>query len=785
MFVYFATIHGWETHGIHDVDAWIVIGESSVPALAQKKAGNGMHFLQTPQVRLGALLLAYPMSIDWECSLGDNLLIPSLVQPALPSPGFIDPQLAKQGFYSPTKAIIARLEEENRRLRNGQASPQPSASGNINDHQESPSIDTQPDLVDDNNGPSKPSDAPYTHRQVKGPTQRAPASISGASTYHGPTSTLFDDAVIEAEPASWMSAERKALMPGLLFAEAARQRQMELVNKQAGSLDFDGVEPELGMHLLNLHWNRQHHSFLITYRPAFMRDMSCQGPYFSKILLNAIYYGASKFSPRLELRKDSNDVRTAGWRFRERVRDLLGKAMDRSEITTIQALLQMTNSLFALGDEQSAAWLYAGVAFRMVIDLGLHVDATLMPRHRALSEEDLEIRRRIFWSAFVLDKIQSLYQGRPATLQHAACQVPIAFNDTYEELEHWLPFAYTSTPSYTGSPAYSVSTFTELCKLCIILNSVLDKVYREKASDEQPSRLVDDLHSLESELETWSSNLPPHLAFNAQHSEPASITPPPHVLSLAAMKNVLRVLLHRPFVSDGHLNSIAPDIAKSSFTACATAATEIVSIVRLYDKVFSIRRAPYLMSYATYLAATIHVRIAAKRTSSSEAHRCLRTCLWVFEQNSETNYAVRKATRFIEGLMKRMQVSVSQDERHLSGQTTSWAQQPAESTPSSADLLAQPTLAHLDGSPSLTQEPTFVQGNFAQDLDIDAIIESFISGQGDPALDSAGTSSSDMNHQDIHPSSQMSMPWPYFLPNTDDALFGFHSSNFEDYANFQ
>ncbi|KAI7394265.1 hypothetical protein KC336_g16143, partial [Hortaea werneckii] len=436
-------------------------------------------------------------------------------------------------------------------------------------------------------------------------------------------------------------------------------------------------------------------------------------------------------------------------------------------------------------DEQSAAWLYAGVAFRMVIDLGLHVDATLMPRHRALSEEDLEIRRRIFWSAFVLDKIQSLYQGRPATLQYAACQVPITFNDTYEELEHWLPFAYTSTPSYTGSPAYSVSTFTELCKLCIILNSVLDKVYREKASDEQPSRLVDDLHSLESELETWSNNLPPHLAFNAQHSEPTSTTPPPHVLSLAAMKNVLRVLLHRPFVSDGHLNSIAPDIAKSSFTACATAATEIVSIVRLYDKVFSIRRAPYLMSYATYLAATIHVRIAAKRTSSSEAHRCLRTCLWVFEQNSETNYAVRKATRVIEGLMKRMQVSVSQDERHHSGQTTSWTQQPAELTPSSGDLLAQPTLAHLDGSPSLAQEPTFVQGTFAQDLDIDAIIESFISGQGDPTLDSAAPSSSDMHSQAIHPSSQMSMPWPNFLPNADDALFGFHSSTFEDYANFQ
>lgn len=153
------------------------------------------------------------------------------------------------------------------------------------------------------------------------------------------------------------------------------------------------------MHLLNLHWNRQHHSFNISYRPAFMRDMACDGPYFSKLLLNALYFGASKFSPRLEVRRDPADVRTAGWEFRGRVRKLLGSALDRSDITTIQALLVMSNSLFALGDERSAAWLYAGLAFRMIVDLGMHVE----PDHRArvnFTDEDLEIRRRVFWAAF-------------------------------------------------------------------------------------------------------------------------------------------------------------------------------------------------------------------------------------------------------------------------------------------------------------------------------------------------------------------------------------------------
>lgn len=175
------------------------------------------------------------------------------------------------------------------------------------------------------------------------------------------------------------------------------QGQMETINYSAGRLDFDGVDPELGMHLLSLHWNRQHHSSLITYRPAFMRDMACDGPYFSKLLLNAIYFGASKFSTRLEMRSNR---RAAGQQFRQRVRELLGGALDRSKITTIQALLIMTSSLFALGDERSAAWLYAGTAFRMIIDLGLHIDDLSLSASRKLSEEDYEIRRRVFWGAF-------------------------------------------------------------------------------------------------------------------------------------------------------------------------------------------------------------------------------------------------------------------------------------------------------------------------------------------------------------------------------------------------
>lgn len=56
----------------------------------------------------------------------------------------------------------------------------------------------------------------------------------------------------------------------------------------------DGWSPSLVRHLLELHFNRQHHAFCITYRPAFMRDMASGGPYFSKLLLNAVRFRVSR-----------------------------------------------------------------------------------------------------------------------------------------------------------------------------------------------------------------------------------------------------------------------------------------------------------------------------------------------------------------------------------------------------------------------------------------------------------------------------------------------------------
>jgi len=128
--------------------------------------------------------------------------------------------------------------------------------------------------------------------------------------------------------------------------------------------------------------------------------MACQGPYFSQLLLNAMYFTASRHSSRLEVRQSPEDIDTAGWMYLCRFKAILSAVFDVSRITTIQALLIMANSLFSRCDERSLSWLYAGSAFNMIIDLGLQVDGPGPVDISLSAAEHVEVRRRVFWGAY-------------------------------------------------------------------------------------------------------------------------------------------------------------------------------------------------------------------------------------------------------------------------------------------------------------------------------------------------------------------------------------------------
>jgi hypothetical protein len=438
--------------------------------------------------------------------------------------------------------------------------------------------------------------------------------------------------------------------------ERQREHELRYLN------DIDGVPVDLAIHLLDLHWTRQHHTFLLTYRPAIMRDLREGGPHCSPFLINAIFATSSKFSRRKEVCDAFGDPSTAGARFFERCDELLfnkDSLLITPSVPTVVGLLLLGSTFIARG-EISKGWLYSGYALRMTYDLGLHLDLKVTLDNA----EELEIRRRVFWGAFVCDKLQSLYLGRPIAIHLGDAHVPPHFMDSLEEKELWRPYADPMFPEISVDADFacpvaslSVSTFQQLCSLSQIMAEIINKFYIVGAT---AARALESLPTIVESLDAWKRDLPPQLIY-----DPAlalnTLTPPPNVLHLHGIYNSLIILLYRPLLSDGHLRTAATP--SSSWKRCTQAAWNITNLALAYQSTYSFRGGPYLLAYALYVACTIHVRNAAafELNQHGENSALLTTSLNCLDELTIPNTGVLRPTSIIRNLISKSNLHLEID----------------------------------------------------------------------------------------------------------------------------
>ncbi|KAF2108426.1 hypothetical protein BDV96DRAFT_616441 [Lophiotrema nucula] len=362
---------------------------------------------------------------------------------------------------------------------------------------------------------------------------------------YGPMSALHG-----SSPTKDSTSCEKDVSAGLrneLVANAALQRQKEHALVQLQTL---GGEPaELAMHLLDLHWNRQHHTVLLIYRPAILRDLVNGGPCCSDFLLNAIF--AFRDSP--------SEAETTGRRFFLRCEQMLGEVL---------------TSTFNARGLVSEGWLYTGYALRMVFDLGLHLDCK-----------------------------QSLYLGRPFTMQLRDAHVSLDFLDTLEEneLHMWIlklifHTASIAPPVSIATPIHSVSTFRQFCLLSTISARIVDRFYV---------------------LGATARNMASHLATPWTHAVTWPSIVPPNIINVLTTFNALVILLHRPFIFDGQL-----------------------------------RGAEALALYAVYVARTIHARNTSSENSRhQEDVTALIASLKCLDEQTVPNSGVSNPAGIIRRLM--------------------------------------------------------------------------------------------------------------------------------------
>lgn len=196
-------------------------------------------------------------------------------------------------------------------------------------------------------------------------------------------------------------------------------------------------------------------------KSLFLRDMkNGGGPWYSPFLLNALYAHASRHLSTIEAGGD--------YAFKARVY-LAGELDKPSSIPTIQGLLILGGRDCALG-RISQGFILAGIAFRMISDLG--IDREDESALASYSHEERTVHRRVVWSAYTWDKLISLVLGRAPTFPKPPCPLPHYHDDTDHE-DSWAPiFLEDDGPPQAANYPYALAheslTFENSCKLWMV-----------------------------------------------------------------------------------------------------------------------------------------------------------------------------------------------------------------------------------------------------------------------------------------------------------------------------
>ncbi|KAH8131001.1 hypothetical protein LI328DRAFT_161041 [Trichoderma asperelloides] len=210
-------------------------------------------------------------------------------------------------------------------------------------------------------------------------------------------------------------------------------------------------------------------------------------------------------------------------RFFKRAKMLAFSSILQAKIELVQALLLMSHYLHG-SLELNHCWTVIGLAIRTAQELGLYLDSTDFTNDIV----EQEIRKRVWWGCFVIDRLVSIKVGRPPTIHDIPAirvGLPLAVDDEFlNEASNY------TQPSNIPS---KIEFFNHIVTQCRLLAKVLDTLYdntpsssgsgggsssSSSAGRETRVRIKVDLPDLlamsiqlDGELVVWQNLLPPHL----------------------------------------------------------------------------------------------------------------------------------------------------------------------------------------------------------------------------------------------------------------------------------
>lgn len=339
---------------------------------------------------------------------------------------------------------------------------------------------------------------------------------------------------------------------------------------------------------------------------------------------------------------------------------------------------------YETADDQKDTWHWIGVAISQAYTIGLHRD----PGAAGISTLSQKLRKRIWWSCFMRDRLIALGMRQPSRIRDEDFDVPMLEEGDFEigvlsEDNNILPLECTLVRDITMQQELAALCIAKVqLGICIghVLNSqysvnMRDKVHPENTINSTwllfPNKKLDNMESLLSidlELMAWVDALPlccrytPLMPLDVKNGQS----------KIAVQRTLLHMLyytvvltLHRPQLlppSPIHAPT-TPRIAQDISRLCVQDAT--TCITRMASELHHLRLDRFLpITGITVILPTMMIQLLEMRNPVPQARdlaaRGFQECMCVMEKLREIYVAADDIVGFLDAALRKVAVDINE-----------------------------------------------------------------------------------------------------------------------------
>ncbi|KAI9648071.1 hypothetical protein NHQ30_002700 [Ciborinia camelliae] len=435
--------------------------------------------------------------------------------------------------------------------------------------------------------------------------------------------------------------------PGTYFDTQSIQqghvRQTSILATSSSPQRKDGIKkppypfsPEVSKRLFQTYFDCIHPLWPILYKPMYTSfDYTYPSPSIPNVLASAMFAIAACVDRHQPFQQASDEVhatRSAEPRFYfEEALNLLQGSNGSNDKTLKNAFTPsivncQTLTILALQQhgvaEYSRAAILCGIASSMAIELRLH-------RPHESDGPQREIRYRLWWNLFILEKMISCEMGRPVMLRFEETDTPYPSTSEADEFE-LLPTTMKRQNMPNIQAAGKLRTLSILVTT-IELSVMMERLSREVYGLSSRRAIRDDRVSGEAKrmelwsvFKRWESNIE---ASPLRLDLSSNLTSVSGVVTNYVVMHSGTILLHRPFIARWISNPANTNASADPLKICLNSANAICTILEKYFDDFYGLPCDMVFSIFTAASTLLYQSKQPDGGDNAESERRLKMCI--------------------------------------------------------------------------------------------------------------------------------------------------------------